>query len=194
MLIFTQGKRRGSEHVNQDNLERTAKLFCQAINYRVLRPALAQLAKDDLTEVQLSCLRYTHLHQDPSVGEIAEGLKISNAASAKLIDRLVRKHLLTREEDPVDRRVLKIKLTPDGDRLLAEITRVETEQFQKIFGSMADDERQALEKGLVGFLTKSVENAEQLDEICLRCGWSHDIDCAGNQLYKNFTSKDKAKV
>ena len=179
---------------NAKNLERSAKLFCQAIDYRVLRPALEKLAKDELTEVQLSCLRFAHLHPEPSVGEIAEGLKISNAASAKLIDRLVKKHLLLREEDQVDRRVLKIKLTPDSVRILEETNRFQQEQFQQIFGAMTTEERIALEQGLVGFLRGAIQTQEQLEEICLRCGWSHELSCVGNQLFKTKTGHDKEKV
>jgi DNA-binding MarR family transcriptional regulator len=180
--------------VKNSTLERAGKLFCITINTRILRPALEKLAKDDLTEVQLSCLRYAYLHPEPSVGEIAEGLRISNAASAKLIDRLVKKHLLLREEDQVDRRVLKIKLTPESVKLLEEINRVEIERFQKIFEAMTNEERQALELGLVGFLKSAIQTPEQLEEVCLRCGWSHELECSGNQLYKLMTGNDKEKV
>src|SRR5690554_544501 len=106
-------------------LEKTAKLFSQAISFCVLRPTLNEMAREELTEVQLSCLRFVSLHPEPSVGEIADGLRISNAASAKLIDRLVKKNLLSREEDPQDRRVLKIKLTTDGRKLLEAINIME---------------------------------------------------------------------
>ncbi len=176
------------------NLERISKLFCQAISFRVLRPSLEKLAKDELTEVQLSCLRFAHLHPEPSVGEIAEGLGISNAASAKLIDRLVKKSLLTREEDPVDRRVLKIKLTTESQRLLEEIFRMEHEQFAQIFAQMSDANRQALEQGLNGFLQAAIQAPEQLEAICLRCGWSHELECTGNRIFRKLTGHDKDKV
>ncbi len=180
--------------MSNHTLERASKLFCQAISFRVLRPALEKLAKDELTEVQLSCLRYAYLHVDPSVGEIAEGLGISNAASAKLIDRLVKKHFLTREEDPVDRRVLKIKLTDASRSLLEEINRIESEQFQRIFNKMSPEDRQAFQSGLAAFLAASLTKPEEIDEICLRCGWSHELECFGNQLYRKMTGKDRERV
>ncbi|TCL73237.1 DNA-binding MarR family transcriptional regulator [Hydrogenispora ethanolica] len=180
--------------MKSSNLERVSKLFCQAISFRILRPSLEKLAKDELTEVQLSCLRFAHLHPEPSVGEIAEGLGISNAASAKLIDRLVKKFLLTREEDPVDRRVLKIKLTPESRRLLEEIYRIEHEQFETLFGAMPEADRKALEQGLSSFLRAAIQAPEQLEAICLRCGWTHDLECHGNQIFRALTGHDKEKV
>jgi DNA-binding MarR family transcriptional regulator len=174
--------------------ERSTKLFCQAIIYRILKPSLEGMAKEELTEVQLSCIKFAAVHADPSVGEIADGLSISNAASAKLIDRLVRKRLLTREEDPLDRRVLKIKLTPRGKELLADIQKIEVKQFTNILQRMSTEEVQALELGLIGFLKAALESPDQVKEICLRCGITHILNCPGNLRYRELTGKDKTSV
>ena len=175
-------------------LEKSTKLFCQAIIYRMVKPSLEGLAKEQLTEVQLSCIKFVAVHSEPSVGEIADGLAISNAASAKLIDRLVRKKLLTREEDTQDRRVLKIKLTPRGNELLEDIQKIEAGQLNNILYRMSAEEIQALELGINGFLKAALESPEQIEEICLRCGWSHVINCPGNLRYRELTGKDKKQV
>ena len=174
--------------------EKSTKLFCQAIIYRVVKPSLGGLAKEQLTEVQLSCTKFVAVHTEPSVGEIADGLSISNAASAKLVDRLVRKKLLTREEDPQDRRVLKIKLTPRGNELLDDIQKIEAEQFTNIIERMSAEEIQALEFGLTSFLKAALESPEQVEQICLHCGLTHLINCPGNLRYRELTGKDKTQV
>jgi DNA-binding MarR family transcriptional regulator len=177
-----------------DIFERSTKLFCQANIYRILKPSLEGMAKEELTEVQLSCIKFAAVHTEPSVGEIAEGLSISNAASAKLIDRLVRKKLLTREEDPLDRRVLKIKLTSRGNELLDDIQKIEAEQFTNILQRMSTKEVQALEIGLQGFLKAALESPDQIKEICLRCGLTHILNCPGNLRYRELTGMDKTSV
>lgn len=177
-----------------ENLEKTAKLFSQAISFCVLRPTLNEMAREELTEVQLSCLRFVSLHPEPSVGEIADGLRISNAASAKLIDRLVKKNLLSREEDPQDRRVLKIKLTTDGRKLLEAINIMELQQFNGILQQMSKENLQKLAEGLVAFLKAALLTPEQIDEICMRCGSEHALDCPGNLLYHELTGHDKERV
>lgn len=187
---------RGVYKVNETQkiFEKTAKLFCQSLVYQVIKPTLQELSKSELTEVQLSCIRYVHTHSEPSVGAIAAGLSISNAAAAKLTDRLVKKHLLSREEDLRDRRVLKIKLTPDGARLLEEIDRIESQQFQTILSRMSSGEMEALQQGLNGFLRAALVDASQIDQICLHCGWDHLLDCPGNLRYRELTGHDKTEV
>jgi DNA-binding MarR family transcriptional regulator len=175
-----------------DLFQRSAKLFCQAIIYRVLKPSLEGMAKEQLTEVQLSCIKYVAVHHEPSIGEIANGLSISNAASAKLVDRLVRKKLLSREEDPEDRRVLQIKLTPNGQELLVDIEKIEKSQFREILERMSAKEKESLEIGLTGFLKAALQSPEQVEEICLHCGWNHVIQCPGNIRYRELTGKDKS--
>lgn len=174
--------------------EKSTKLFCQTIIYQIIKPSLEGLAKEQLTEVQLSCINFVAMHSEPSIGEIAEGLAISNPASAKLVDRLVKKKLLTREEDPIDRRVLKIRLTPKGNELLEDIKKIETQQYQSILKRMSEEEIRMLETGLLGFLKAALEKPEQIDQICLRCGWTHIFNCPGNLRYQELTGNDKQKV
>jgi len=180
--------------LDEKQLERTVRLFCQAVSSQVFKPALDKLADDDLTQVQLACIRFACLHPEPSVGMIADGLGVSNAAAAKLIDRLVKKGLLIREEDSRDRRVLKIKLTEAGQDMLERVCSMEDQYFGSVFQQMSSESRQDLECGIVAFLRVVLEKPEQVDEICLKCGYSHEFDCIGNLRYRELAGKDKEKV
>lgn len=173
---------------------KTAKLFSQALFYRIFRPALTELMDGDLTEVQLACLRFVYLHPEPSVGAIADGLSFSNAASAKLVDRLVKKKLVTREEDQQDRRVLKIKLTPDGSELLTKIEKIEAQQFDVVIQRLNSQDLKDLESGLTAFLKAALKEVNEIEEICLRCGSHHVLNCPGNICYRELTGQDKNKV
>ncbi len=175
-------------------LQRTVRLFCQAVSSRVFKPALDKLTDEDLTQVQLSCIRFAHLHPESSVGMIADGLGVSDAAAAKLIDRLVKKGLLIREEDSQDRRVLKIKLTEAGQNMLESVCSMEDSYFASVLRQMPSKSLQDLEHGIVDFLKVALEKPEQVDEICLKCGWSHELDCVGNLRYRELTGRDKEKV
>lgn len=180
--------------LEKELLEKTAQLFCQSILHCVVKPALNEIGNEELTDVQLTCLRFVRLHPDPSVGEIAEGLNVSNAASAKLIDRLVKKGLLTREEDQRDRRVLKIKLTQDSEKLLNRANEIQTRQFQDILSRMSAAEVNVFESGLISFINAASIEAKQIEEICLRCGWDHVAECPGNAIYRQLTGKNREKV
>jgi DNA-binding MarR family transcriptional regulator len=172
-------------------LDKAAKLFYRTIITKVIEPGLSGLGDDQLTQVQLLCMRFVYLHPECSVGDIADGLMVSDAASAKLVDRLVKKQILTRTEDPADRRVLKIKLTATGNGLLAKASQIEQERFEEILTQMAPEAVVALTEGLIAFLGAALVSAADIEAVCLKCGLDHLVECPGNLRYRQLTGKDK---
>ena len=170
------------------------KLFSQAIIFRLAKSVLVEVRDEQITQVQLACIRYVSLHTEPSVGTIADGLAISDAAAAKLIDRLVKKKILTREEDQQDRRVLKIKLTSIGKKLYTEVCNIEEQALNEIIARMSQADIVALETGLGAFLDAALVTPEQIEQICLHCGLEHIPACQGNLRYRELTGKDKTEV
>jgi DNA-binding MarR family transcriptional regulator len=57
-----------------------------------------------------------------TVGEAAESLQIRHHSASLLVDRCVKRGLLDRKEDPIDRRRVQLSLTPEGEHVLARIT------------------------------------------------------------------------
>ena len=74
-----------------------------------------------LTMPQLR-LMYLLLQQDGRpVGELADEMNVRPATVTGLTDRLVRQRLIERQDDPNDRRVVRVALTAEGRRVLGEI-------------------------------------------------------------------------
>jgi len=69
---------------------------------------------------QIHILMRLHFGGTCDVTEVGTHLGITNAAASQTIERLVQMGLLTRMEDPVDRRVKQITLTPKGHTLVKE--------------------------------------------------------------------------
>lgn len=174
-----------------NNEELIAKLFCRSMTELIFRPSLAELGDDDLTGVQFDCLRYVYLHHEPSVGAVADGLGISKAASTKLIHRLVLKGFLERREDPNDRRLLQLILTPEGVALIERVHADQSERFESILQKMAEEDSGALMRGMAGFLEAGLTTKEDVERVCLHCGWLHLSSCAGNQVYLKLTGQEK---
>ena len=172
----------------------TGKLFCQTLKEVVFRRALETAADHELTDVQYFCLRFLYLHREASIGAVAEGLGISDAASTKLVNRLVIKGLVDRREDPKDRRVLQLSLTEAGETLTRKVREKEDEQFATIIGRMSPEDQRKLHDGLASFLAAALTEKEQVDRVCLRCGWMHDDECPGNQVYREIVGHNKTKV
>jgi DNA-binding MarR family transcriptional regulator len=57
-----------------------------------------------------------------TVGEAAEALQIRHHSASLLVDRCVKRGLLDRREDPIDRRRVQLSLTSEGEHILERIT------------------------------------------------------------------------
>src|SRR5476649_35398 len=67
-----------------------------------------------LSHAQLSMLFILFYHPDASAKEIAGFLDISKSAISQIIDPLADKKMVARQEDPKDRRIIRLALTAKG--------------------------------------------------------------------------------
>ena len=67
---------------------------------------------------QFRALMFLYHHPEVSLSEVAEFLGLTLPSMSKLIDGLVNRELLTRQEHPEDRRRLCLALTPQGREIL----------------------------------------------------------------------------
>ncbi|HHW91721.1 MAG TPA: MarR family transcriptional regulator [Firmicutes bacterium] len=156
-------------------LELLSKLFCRTLVRGVYKQALE--AGNDLTAVQLSCLHYLNRHENVNASSIAEGLVISRAAATNLVERLVRKGLVTREVNPEDRRQVFIQLSPLGKEALARALSHQREYFSRIVSRMKEEDLVALRQGLRAFIQAGMIDGGMLQDICTRCGVEHMAAC-----------------
>jgi DNA-binding MarR family transcriptional regulator len=75
-----------------------------------------------LSMAQMGALRHIFYKQPCNVSNISDELKVTNAASSQLIDRLVQQGLITRFENRQDRRNKQVMLTEQGERVLHDFT------------------------------------------------------------------------
>jgi DNA-binding MarR family transcriptional regulator len=67
-----------------------------------------------------------------SIGDVAEALQIRHHSASLLVDRCVRRGLLSRREDPADRRRALVALTDEGQQVLDDITKANRRQLQSL--------------------------------------------------------------
>lgn len=67
----------------------------------------------------------------PTVGELAEQLRIRHHSAVGLADRLAQRGLVERVRDGDDRRQVRIRLTPDGASTLARLSSVHRTELLK---------------------------------------------------------------
>lgn len=104
--------------------------------------------------------------------DLAEALAVARSTGSRMCDRLERKGLVRRLRTDDDRRSVWLSLTPEGSRLLIEVTRVRRAEIGGIVDQIPAESRQAVVDGLVRFAEAAGEAPDQ--------DWSLGWDLAGD--------------
>ncbi|ATL42503.1 MarR family transcriptional regulator [Elizabethkingia sp. HX WHF] len=91
------------------------------------RPLLDQL---DITYPQYLVLLILWEHQEQSVSQIGEKLYLDSGTLTPLLKRLEQKKLVTRSRSKEDERIVKIKLTSDGQSLQKKAASIPKQLFE----------------------------------------------------------------
>lgn len=75
---------------------------------------------EDLTNEQHYILRYIHKNKRCTTTELAEAFYVKKSAITAMINRLVQKKLIERQQDENDRRVIYLVLTNQGRNLFLQ--------------------------------------------------------------------------
>lgn len=89
----------------------------------------------------LETLWYVQGAGEPSMRDIAKQFHISPPAATLMVDGLVKGKLLKRVLDPRDRRSVRITLTAQGKKALAQGRAKKIQGLKKIFGVLSAEER-----------------------------------------------------
>ncbi len=78
------------------------------------------IQESGLSQSQMMSLFYLHRHQGAAIKDLANHLGISNPAVSQLIEKLVRSELVTRIDNPSDRRGKLLELTEKGKVVVSD--------------------------------------------------------------------------
>ncbi len=113
-------------------------------------------ARDNgLTMGQFGALLHIHQVDGCGVSDIGTDLGISNSAASQMLDRLVQLKLVTRTEDPADRRAKQIVLTDKGSQILQEGSLANRNWLEELARSMTEDEREQVRKAIEILIEKA---------------------------------------
>ena len=87
-----------------------------------------------------------HLRRADHVGvsDLGEHLGVSSAAASQMLDRLVEEGLITRVEDPEDRRMKRITLTERGCEILEECVNARLGWLKELGDRFTEEEKDQL--------------------------------------------------
>ena len=94
-----------------------------------------------------------------SVSELAERGHTSRPAISRSVDTMVNKGLITRVQDPDDRRYVELTLTEDGERLFKTLTAEIREWMSLRLGELSEEQLNMITKALE-LLSTALEDQE----------------------------------
>ncbi|MFK3984885.1 MarR family transcriptional regulator [Micromonospora sp. NPDC050397] len=99
-----------------------------------------------LTLPQLKILLLLAMRGSASGRELSETVGVSLATMTGIVDRLVAQDLVVRGEDPRDRRVRRVELSPSGRTLMEGIVTAGNARMQNILSRLSVDELATVER------------------------------------------------
>lgn len=99
------------------------------------------LEKSGLTLARLNALATIHERKEVTMSDISREQGITMGAGTNLIDSLLDAGYVARRRDTKDRRVVKVKLTPEGVEMLERSTDALCEFWSEVLAQLPPEER-----------------------------------------------------
>lgn len=97
--------------------------------------------------------------EERSVKALAESMGVSLPAMSRAVDGLFERGFVERDEDPLDRRMKRVRLTEAGRRVPLALNEARLSALKDLMSSLQDEEARALEHALALILERREEIA-----------------------------------
>ena len=106
--------------------------------FKSMKPTMSFDSKTShLTMVQLETLIFLHKQKDAQMSDISGHFSITMPSATSLINKLIQLKYAQRKNDVKDRRVIKIHLTNQGERLLDEAMTQRKQKISKVLSFLS---------------------------------------------------------
>ncbi len=99
------------------------------------------LSRGEITLPQMWALQHLSSRGGCPMNELAYSLGISRPSATGLIDRLIAQQLVRREGDRRDRRIIWVRISPKGQRVLDNIWEQKRRTLSRVFGQVSPADR-----------------------------------------------------
>jgi len=129
-------------HRLEESLHRIDELMIQLARH--LHVQIARQVPNELTPGQFALCKLVKKHGRMTVSELAESLGVSLSAITVTADRLCRSGLMRRQRSEQDRRVVRLLLTEDGDRVVSSVLEVSNRVLKGYFARLPEGDLEKL--------------------------------------------------
>jgi DNA-binding MarR family transcriptional regulator len=154
-----------------DDAERivSALLTASRVLVGVAAQSIAGL-DDTITLPQFRTLVVLDSHGETKLNTLADALDVKASSALRMIDRLLVVNLVTRRENPANRREVLLALTPEGAAIVRRVTARRKRALSRIVARMSDEARDGLIQALSAFSDAAGEPGAHKN-ASLAMGW-----------------------
>lgn len=98
----------------------------------------------ELTRAQWLVLARLHRRPGASQSELAEMMEVEKASAGRMVDRLERKGWVERRADPVDRRINRLYLTAEAEKISLRMRAVAEQMVDDALGDLSETQAEHL--------------------------------------------------
>jgi len=102
----------------------------------------------ELTIPQFRVLNFVSRNRGCSLLEVADHLGLTSPSASTLVDALIERGLMTREEDPMDRRRVRLAVTSRGKAILEDATNATLEYLAGKLAGISAEEREVVARAM----------------------------------------------
>lgn len=113
-----------------------------------MRAAVQALGERDLTILQFGALLLLEDGQERTVGALSEQIGRSMSATSRMVEQLVKRALLRRQEDPSDRRARRVTISPAGRKFITTMMRRRAEAELRLMASLTAEEQRTVVRAM----------------------------------------------
>ena len=143
--------------MDEERLQRIQRiLMCSEILVHGFNPSRhLAVMQCDLTMQQLKALIFVSRNDGATSGQIANRLGVGLSTITGIVDRLGEQALVTRHEDPRDRRITRVVPTQNGRKMVEEMFEIRDEILRTILAEL-DPEQLATVESAFSYLSEAV--------------------------------------
>ena len=104
------------------------------------------LSNYTITPPQFVALQWLHESGDMTIGDLSNKMYLAFSTTTDLVDRMEKNELVQRVRDEQDRRVVRIHLLPEGERIIQEVIEKRQNYLRDLLQNFEVDEAQELLK------------------------------------------------
>lgn len=111
---------------------------------RIMKRRMVACGSGEIHMGQIHALFLIQERSGITMKELAEALRVSSPSATSFVDRLVKLKLVERQNDEQNRRLVRLKITPEGVRFMKEKMDQRRKIFSEVLGTLSPKDQEDL--------------------------------------------------